>query len=272
MEFKLKTGNNSNPILPTLASEEEIRANEIRGLTHIVYDGVSHFLYIDDSNHREKLKEYLFLKNYEWFHEETGNKNWVLYNTNQFHITTNMKGKKIVHFDEHNYNGSRLELPINASSCCGMFSWTTIPENMNWSNLFNTKDIVDMSLMFAGTNINDKHKSFSQFMKTDSLKVARYFLYDATLPSDFTFDLDLSNCLNFEYMFSRAKIRPGFKAPNFDISSGIDLTRMFFETKFGPNCSFGPGLDNLDGKITTEMFLGCIKDSKPVNSVYDLIM
>lgn len=55
---------------------------------------------------------------YDWFKEESGNHNWVLYNTDMYEIS-NYEGNRYLHYIE--LNGLPPVVPINATSCHHMF-------------------------------------------------------------------------------------------------------------------------------------------------------
>ena len=87
-------------------------------------------------------------KTYAWFHEETGNKNWVLYNPNEYCVNSN----PINHLQfEHSFS-DKVQLPINASSCYSMFAHTVV-SNLDLSEI-NTSKIVNMEKMFYGAILN----------------------------------------------------------------------------------------------------------------------
>lgn len=60
-------------------------------------------------------------KTYFWMREETGNKNWVLYNPNEYYVRKDSEYRcEHLHLS-HSFKG-KVHLPVNASSCCGMFN------------------------------------------------------------------------------------------------------------------------------------------------------
>ena len=256
--FKLKTGDGSKR--PTgLASQEEIDRNLLIGYSHIVYEGNSHFLYIEDESERFAFKRKIGLPEYEWFQEGTGNKNWVLYNPLQYKPDKNWNGKKILKFNKDEYKGGRFETPINASSCCGMFSWITLPESFNLDKLFYTKEIVDMNLMFAGAVLPDNFDLGKHF-HTDKVKDMRYMFYECTIPEGFNFNdkFVTSNVRKMDYMFSECIIPKGVSLPAcFDTSKVVSMDHMFYESEFAKDFDFGPSFKIWNEVNTDMMFADC---------------
>lgn len=257
--FKLSDGKTRRMHMGSLASLEEIKNQELRGYTHVVYEGESHFLYIEEEIDRFKLQYDLTLNDFEWFKEETGYKQWVLYNPKQFKIDRNLKGKKVLKFNAKKYEGGRLEMPINASSCCGMFSWCTLPDNIVFGKLFNTKNIKDMSLMFAGC-IFPKKFSLDNHFDTSNVEDMRYMFYESTLPKEFKLNdkFFTSNVKTMEYMFSRCKIPSGFYLTDeFDTSKVMDLNHMFYESTLSSDFDFSKRFVFSPNADISCIFLGC---------------
>ena len=112
--FKLKS-ESGNRIVRNVATKEEIERQTTIGKTHIQYEGASYFIYIEDEGEREAFKNQRGIPHYEWFHEKTGNKQWVLYNPLQYKEDLSKNGKKILKFNPKYYKGGKVELPINAT-------------------------------------------------------------------------------------------------------------------------------------------------------------
>ena len=106
-----------------IAGKEEIERQKVFGRDHFVYEENSYFIDVNDDSERMWFQNRIGVPNYKWFQEGTGDKHWVLYNPICFMPTKNWNGKKILKFNYREFKGGRLEVPINASSCCGMFSW-----------------------------------------------------------------------------------------------------------------------------------------------------
>ncbi len=250
-----------------IASREDIERYESIGYTHIVYEGNSHFVYTTDMTERDVFKQSIGLNNYEWFEEGTGNKNWVLYNPLQFKPDRNWKGKRILKFNKEDYAGGRFEVPINASSCCGMFSWTTLPENFSLNNLFNTKDIVDMNLMFAGSILPDDF-SISEKFDTSNVRDMRYMFYECVLPEKLVLGnhFNTKNVEEMDFMFSECRIPKNFKLPEtFDTSKVKSMDHMFYEAVFSGKFDFGPAFKIGSEVNTNLMFTDCLLGTEKVS-------
>jgi hypothetical protein len=269
--FTLKSGTGNNaPKKRGLASKEEIERQETIGNTHLVFEDRSYFIYINDDSEREAFKHMIGLPNYEWFQEGTGKKNWVLYNPIQFKPDKNWNGKKILKFNKDDYAGGRFELPINASSCCGMFSWCTLPENFILGRQFETKNVVDMNLMFAGSVLPGSFRLSEKF-ETKNVLDMRYMFYECVLPDNFEFNqsFDTSKVEMMDFMFSECNIPKDLKLPEtFDTSKAKSMDHMFYETIFRGNFNFGEkfiiGADTKKDMLFTE----CIINEEMIDAKY----
>lgn len=256
--FKLSSGGTRTMNMGKLASEFEIKNQILRGYTHIVFEGESYFLYIEDDSERARFQDLLCLPNYKWFQEQTGTKNWVLYDPEQFKIDRNLSGKQILKFNKEKYQGGRLDLPINASSCCGMFSWTTIPDNLILGRRFNTKDIKNMSLMFAGS-ILPKSFTLGDYFDTSNVEDMRYMFYECFISEGFRFNtkFNTSKVKNMEYMFARCKFANGIKLPeDFNTSKVTDMKHMFYESIFLGDFNFGYAFTISPNADIKDLFIG----------------
>lgn len=85
-------------------------------------------------------------EHYDWFQETTGTCNWVLFNTDIFEITV-FGSHKILHYKQD--CGIDPVMPINASSCYGMFYGINLSE-VSLAQ-FSTANVEIMAHMFEGT-------------------------------------------------------------------------------------------------------------------------
>jgi len=270
MAFKLSTGGGSNRFAGTRASDEDIKRQTSIGKTHISFEGASYFIYIEDEGEREEFKKQRGVSHFEWFQEKTGNKNWVLYNPMQFKQDLSYSGKKILKFNTKDYKGGKIELPINASSCCGMFSWITLPEGFSLGKMFDTREIVDMTLMFAGSVI-PKDFSLGEYFDTSNVESMSYMFYQCMLPYGFSFGDKWSTkkVKTMEYMFSEAKLPKDMVLPeSFDTRHIDDLKYMFFESNINGNFNFGPNFKIKEGADITKMFYDCFIGENKIKNWY----
>ena len=106
-----------------------------------------YYLNINSKEERERVKAEVntnSLAKYDWFKEETGEKHWVLYNTEMYEMIRDDI------FYLHYKKDSNLApvIPINTSSCYKMFYECYDLIALNLSN-FDTNKMTDMSWMFA---------------------------------------------------------------------------------------------------------------------------
>lgn len=119
-------------------------------------DGHTYYLDFKSEEKREKIKQEVNLCTefkWDWFHEETGNENWVLYNTRMYEVIAPVNKHpnrpRYLHYIED--CGLAPELPINSSSCYYMFSnLKTVKEFTLSKKKFNTTDVITMRGMFSG--------------------------------------------------------------------------------------------------------------------------
>lgn len=115
---------------------------------------------------REKcVKEILEVtdRHYSWYKENTGNKNWILYDTEQYEVRNFDDIKYLVLNNKlmdaetflcvrKDFKG-KLHLPINASTCSFMF----VDSNVHEIDLteFDTTNVVNMDYMFLKADLGD---------------------------------------------------------------------------------------------------------------------
>jgi len=132
------------------------------GILHFKLNGQTYSLNINSKEEREKVKEdvnAVSLAKYSWFRETTGDRHWVLYNTEMYEVKDSY-----LHYKES--NDLAMELPINATSCYSMFAHC---ENLWILDLssFSTENIKNFSYMFSGCE-NLYHIDVSNGWNTDA--------------------------------------------------------------------------------------------------------
>lgn len=232
-------------------------------------EGNTYRLYLDDPSERQKLQEMIGLPNYKWFHEQTGNCNWVLYNPKQYKETVNKECRKILCFNNAEYDGTRLEVPINASSCCGLFSWSSLPDDLTLSSAFDTRDIIDTSLMFAGT-VMPKGFSFGKNFKTKNVKDMHYMFYQTTFRQNITLEFDTQNVENMECMFCRSKFLKE-AALNLNTFSVKNMRYIFQEAQFSVKPSLGDHFHLNERTMNSEGAFLAVSVDGEVKGRYDFI-
>ena len=122
-------------------------------------------------------------KHYGWYKEITGNKNWILYNTEQYEIRNYDDIEHLV-FGRYlldavtflcvrkDFKG-KLHLPINASTCSFMFVDINVPE-IDLTE-FDTTNVVNMDYMFSKADLGDSF-SLGSIINTQANDAGRNIL------------------------------------------------------------------------------------------------
>lgn len=200
---------------------------------------------------REKcIKEILEVtgKHYDWYKEITGNKNWILYNTEQYEVRNYddiehlVFGRDLLDAEtflcvRKDFKG-KLHLPINASTCSFIFV------NINVSEIdlteFDTANVVNMDYMFLKADLGD-HLKVNSSTNTQINDVDQNILTlnteGVTSMSGMFKDckvkhLDLSslrthNVTDFSDMFYNCDSLIDLNVDGFDTSNAEDFNGMF---------------------------------------------
>lgn len=194
-----------------------------------LYKGHRYTVDSESEESRENCKETLnnlgFGHIFDWSKEETGNKQWVLYDTDYFYA-----GKlgifKYLHYKENNSAGNNVIIPLNCSSCFHMF-YNYQGRYLDLSH-FDTTGIITMEGMFS-TCSNLAKLDLSNF-NTESVENMRYMFEDCSN----LFLLDVSsfsteNVVNMECMFFECDLLEFLDLTSFDTASLESLYRMFYD-------------------------------------------
>lgn len=205
---------------------------------------------------REKcVKEILEVtgRHCSWYKEITGNKNWILYDTEQYEVRNYddieylVLNNKLMDAEtflcvRKDFKG-KLHLPINASTCNFMFVDINVPK-IDLTE-FDTTNVVDMDYMFLEANLGD---SFSLVSSTNA---------QANTPDQNTLILNTEGVTTMSGMFKDCKVKH-LDLRNLRTNNVTDFSNMF--------CSCNDLIDlNVDGFDTSQakdfhgMFQGCIK-------------
>ena len=158
---------------------------------------------VESEESRENCKETLnnlgFGHTFNWFKEETGNKQWVLYDTDYFYA-----GKlgilKCLRYKENNAAGNKVIIPLNCSSCFHMF-YNYQGRYLDLSN-FNTESVENMRYMFEDCS--------------------NLFLLDVS-------SFSTENVVNMEGMFFECDSLEFLDLTSFNTTSLESLYRMFYD-------------------------------------------
>lgn len=231
-------------------------------------DGHSFSTAINTAAKREQcVKEILEVtgRHYSWYKENTGNKNWILYDTEQYEVrnfddikylvlNNRLMDVKTFLCVRRDFKG-KLHLPINASTCSFMFVDINVLE-IDLTE-FDTTNIVDMDYMFLEADLGDCFSLGSptnaQATNTESSSIDA----QANTPGRNTLTLNTEGVTSMSGMFKDCKVK------HLDLSSLMTNNVTDFSDMF---CSCNDLIDlNVDGFDTSNaedfhgMFQGCIK-------------
>lgn len=205
---------------------------------------------------REKcIKEILEVtgRHYSWYKENTGNKNWILYDTEQYEVRNYddiehlVFGRDLLDAEtflcvRKDFKG-KLHLPINASTCSFMFVDINVPE-IDLTE-FDTTNVINMDYMFLESDLGD---CFSLVSSTNA---------QVNGSGRNTLTLNTEGVTSMSGMFKDCKVK------HLDLSSLRTNNVTDFSDMF---CSCNDLIDlNVDGFDTSNaedfhgMFQGCIK-------------
>ena len=219
-------------------------------------DGYSFSTAFNTAAKREQCAEKILSttgRHYSWYKENTGNKNWILYDTEQYevrnfddikYLVLNNKLMDVKTFlcVRRDFKG-KLHLPINASTCSFMFVDINVPE-LDITE-FDTTNIVDMDYMFLEADLGDR---FSPGSTT---------ITQANDADRNTLTLNTEGVTSMSGMFKDCKVKY-LNLSSLRTNNVIDFSDMF--------CSCNDLIDlNVDGFDTSKakdfhgMFQGCSK-------------
>lgn len=227
-------------------------------------------LNVNVEDERERVKREVNSRSkhlYDWFKEDTGNKHWVLYDTEMYSVKYDSIGQwRYLNYREENAlakisttignSAGTLNafptIPINATSCRKMFYGCKSLENIDLSR-FDTKNIVTMCCMFMNCK-NLKQLDLSSFNTEKVLYMGEMFSNCKSLKQ-----LDLSNfntekVVSMQYMFNDCSALEQLNINNFDTKctsfmdgmfwgctrlSDLDISSFDMEEKVGTRGMFG---------------------------------
>ena len=187
-------------------------------------------------------------KYYDWYKEITGNKNWILYDTEQYEVRNYddiehlVFGRYLLDAEtflcvRKDFKG-KLHLPINSSTCSFMF----VDSNVHEIDLteFDTTNVVNMDYMFLKADLGDRLKVNSSTTTQDNgadRNILTFNTEGVTSMSGMFKDckvkhLDLSslrthNVTDFSDMFYNCDSLIDLNVDGFDTSNAEDFNGMF---------------------------------------------
>ena len=243
MKSKNFFGDDNKPLLPAPIQDEN-------GNLTFILEGKTYSLNVNSEKERERVKEDVninSLAKYDWFKEETGEKHWVLYNTEMYEMIRD----EIFYLHYKKDSNLAPVIPINISSCYKMF-YEIIALN---SSNFDTSKMTDMSWMFDNC-LNLTTLDLSNFDTSNVTNMSYMFSECQSLISLDLSNFNTSKVTDMSYMFSYCSRLISLDLSSFDTSNVTDMSYMF------EDCS---GLTLLDlssfntSKVTImgDMFYNC---------------
>lgn len=195
--------------------------------------------------------------------EETGNKNWVLYNPNEYYVRKGSK-YRCEHLHLSRSFKGKVRLPINASSCCGMFNGLDLAQ-LDFS-VIDTFNIVDMSEMFDSCKLG---KTFTPIFNTSNVKTMRMMFMDCEKTEEMDLShFDVSKVADFSQMLSGCLDLEKINLAGWNTESAED--NRYNKIKVSPNIALTRPIQNDDAVLAL-----CIDPSQSYNycnNVYNLKM
>lgn len=200
---------------------------------------------------REKcIKEILEVtgKHYGWYKEITGNKNWILYDTEQYEVRNYddiehlVFGRYLLDAEtflcvRKDFKG-KLHLPINSSTCSFMFVDSNVPE-IDLTE-FDTANVVNMDYMFLKANLSDRFKVNSNTnaqvnsedqtiltINTEGVTSMSGMFKDCKVKHLDLRNLRTHNVTDFSDMFYNCNDLIDLNVDGFDTSNAEDFNGMF---------------------------------------------
>lgn len=282
-----------NEINPTPIQDES-------GILTLKLENHKYSLNVNVEEEREQIKKEVNSRSkhlYDWFKEDTGNKHWVLYDTEEYAIKYDSTGQwRYLNYREESalaqdspIMGNTADtfhasptIPINATSCRKMFYGCKSLENIDLSR-FDTRNIVDMCCMFmncknlkqldlSGLSTGNVREMTHMFFRCSSLEQVNLsgldthnveYMGQIFYGCESLKQLDLSSfntekVLYMGEMFSNCKSLKQLDLSNFNTEKVVIMQYMFND------CSALEQLNmsNFDTKCTSfidGMFWGCTR-------------
>ena len=161
-------------------------------------------------------------RDFNWFREETGLNNWVLYDSKMY--TVEHDGSYLyLHYIED--CGRDPIMPINASSCYRMFSNYKILAELDF-NSFSTVNVIVMDYMFADSPYFE-HLDLSSF-STGNLRAMDYMFSGCTYLQDVDLSSFKTDRVDFmEGVFYRCENLEKINLTNFIMYNVKSTAKMF---------------------------------------------
>lgn len=228
----------------------------------ITFLNKSYFVDYENKQYRDSIKK-VFSENlnkpYEWFREDRGSNNWVLYRADLFTVKTiksntfefinlfdsNDKDKDIHYLEYRNRYVTEVELPVNMSSSFMLFrnkvfndkSYFIDNRNNNLDGVFDTVAMFFNCTFEVGFCLPDLINTKNS-VNMNGMFYGALFKDDSYLPNGFSTE----NVISMSYMFHRAELHKNFSLSiGFNTKNVIDMSKMFKDASMNGNSIFKTG-------------------------------
>lgn len=216
---------------------------------------------------------------YDWFKEESGNHNWVLYNTDMYEIS-NYEGNRYLHYIE--LNGLSPVVPINATSCKYMFDNCCNMEELDLKH-FNTENIITMKGMFSECSkiskldlscfntakVTNMLDMFSKCYNLEELDLSSFSTENVTHMINMFKDceslktlnlnsFDTENVTDMYGMFKNCVCLKKLDLSSFSTGNVVNMSYMFYRCNNLEQLDFS-SFDTINVELMDKMFRGCSK-------------
>ena len=236
-----------NEINPTPIQDES-------GVVLFSLENHEYSLNVNVEEERERIKKEVNSRSkhvYDWFKEDTGNKHWVLYDTEEYAVKYDSIGQwRYLNYREESAltqmdgalaknstiidNSARTlhaspTIPINATSCRKMFCGCKSLENIDLSR-FDTRNIVNMCCMFTDCK-NLKQLDISGFNTGNVREMTHMFSRCSNLEQINLSGLDTHNVEYMGQMFYGCKSLKQLDPSSFNTEKVLYMGEMFSNCK-----------------------------------------
>ena len=217
------------------------------GILCVSLENHEYSLNINVEDERERVKREVNSRSkhlYDWFKEDTGNKHWVLYDTEVYSVMRDRIGQwRYLNYREENALAKNSPtmgnptdtlhasptIPINATSCKKMFYGCKSLENIDLSR-FDTRNIVNMCCMFTDCK-NLKQLDLSGFSTGNVREMIHMFSRCLNLEQINLSGLDTHNVEYMGQMFYRCESLKQLDLSSFNTEKVLYMGEMFSNCK-----------------------------------------
>lgn len=225
----------------------------------ITFLNKSYFVDYENKQYRDSIKK-VFSENlnkpYEWFKEDRGSNNWVLYRADLFTVKTiksntfefinlfdsNDYDKDIHYLEYRNRYVAEVEVPINMSSSFMLFRNKVFNDKSKFIDNHNNNldEVFDTVAMFFNCTF-EVGFCLSDLINTKNSVNMNGMFYGALFKDDshLSDGFSTENVISMSCMFHRAELHKNFLLPiGFNTKNVIDMSKMFKDASMNGNVIF----------------------------------